>query len=124
MRILKNLAKIQGIYYLIMGIWPLLDLHSFMEVTGPKTDTWLVRTAGVLFAGIGLSFLIAQARQQVSSSTVALALASSLGIALIDVINALTMRIPVIYLVDAFLQTVFFMAWFIASLQMRKINKH
>jgi hypothetical protein len=30
-------AWVQGTYYLITGIWPLLSVRTFMLVTGPKT---------------------------------------------------------------------------------------
>ena len=32
------LAIVQGIYYLMTGIWPLLHLPSFEKVSGPKTE--------------------------------------------------------------------------------------
>lgn len=33
---------IQGCYYLITLIWPLVHIKSFMAVTGYKRDVWLV----------------------------------------------------------------------------------
>ncbi|HWH23296.1 MAG TPA: hypothetical protein VNW68_00210 [Candidatus Limnocylindria bacterium] len=41
-------------YYVATGIWPLVSLRTFMWVTGPKADRWLVKTFGLLVAGIGL----------------------------------------------------------------------
>jgi len=35
---------LQGLYWLVTGLWGLIDVHSFMKVTGPKTDIWLVKT--------------------------------------------------------------------------------
>ena len=48
--LMLTLAMIQGAYFLATGIWPLLHLASFMRVTGPKTDRWLVKTVGALVA--------------------------------------------------------------------------
>lgn len=45
------LSLLQGLYYSISGIWPLLSIDTFMAVTGPKTDIWLVKTVGVLLMG-------------------------------------------------------------------------
>jgi hypothetical protein len=35
-------ALVQGAFYVATGVWALVDLDSFMAVTGPKTDLWLV----------------------------------------------------------------------------------
>ena len=42
------LALVQGAFYAATGLWALVDLGSFMAVTGPKTDHWLVKTVGIL----------------------------------------------------------------------------
>jgi hypothetical protein len=123
MRLLVNLARIQGIYFFIMGLWPVLDLDSFMDVTGPKTDTWLVRTAGVLIAAIGLALLVEQRKQRVDPSIIVLSIVSSLGLGLIDVLNSITMRIPVIYLADAFIEAIFCTAWTVGSLRVRRAHR-
>ena len=47
------------------GIWPLLDIESFQDVTGSKTDLWLVRTVGVLVAVIDGVVLLADAAAEV-----------------------------------------------------------
>jgi hypothetical protein len=41
------------VFYLVSGLWPLVHLQSFLTVTGPKTDLWLVKTLGVLISVIG-----------------------------------------------------------------------
>jgi 8-oxo-dGTP pyrophosphatase MutT (NUDIX family) len=46
-------------FYLLTGIWPLLHIQSFQSVTGPKTDLWLVKTAGVLITVIGAVLMMA-----------------------------------------------------------------
>jgi len=32
------LCLIQGVYYLLTGLWPLVSIETFQMVTGPKTD--------------------------------------------------------------------------------------
>jgi hypothetical protein len=39
---------VQAIYYLLTALWGLFHIESFMAVTGPKTDVWLVKTVSVL----------------------------------------------------------------------------
>lgn len=43
-----RLARWMGWYYLMTGIWPLLHIRSFVWMTGPKTDRWLVKAVGGL----------------------------------------------------------------------------
>jgi hypothetical protein len=31
-------ALVQGTYFFVTGIWPILSMNTFLKVTGPKTD--------------------------------------------------------------------------------------
>ena len=42
------LAWVQAGYFVVTGVWPIVHMRSFLAVTGPKTDLWLVKTIGVL----------------------------------------------------------------------------
>ena len=82
-----------------------------MMVTGPKTDLWLVRTAGVLIMAIGLSLLVAVRRNEVLPSVAWLAVFSASGLWAIDVFYVFTRVISPIYLGDAFLEFLLIIAW-------------
>lgn len=49
----------QGLYTLLTALWGLLDIDSFMAVTGPKTDICLVKTVSVLLIAIAVCMLSA-----------------------------------------------------------------
>ncbi len=98
---LLKLALIQGIYYVLTGIWPLIDSVSFQMVTGPKTDVWLVRTVGVLVTVIGAVLLLAWHSRRITPEVLLLAVGSALGLASIDLIYALSGTISAVYLADA-----------------------
>jgi len=100
-RWLPTVALIQGGFYLATGIWPLLDIESFQDVTGPKTDLWLVRTVGVLVAVIGGVLLVAARRSRITDEIVLLAVGSALGLAAIGFVFTLAGTISPIYLADA-----------------------
>jgi hypothetical protein len=53
----QQLMCLQGGDYLATGLWPLIHMKSFVAVTGPKRDLWLVRTVGILVSCIGGHFL-------------------------------------------------------------------
>jgi hypothetical protein len=94
-------ARAQGWYYVVSGIWPILDIESFERVTGPKVDLWLVRTVGVLVTIIGATLLVAVRQRRLEAPIVLLAIGSALGLASIDLVYVLVGRIAPIYLLDA-----------------------
>lgn len=85
-RMTTLLARVQGWFYLLTGLWAIVDLDSFQRVTGPKTDLWLVKTVGVLVAVIGATLL---------------AVGSALDLAGIHLVYTLGGRISPVYLLDA-----------------------
>src|SRR4051794_14622821 len=34
----RVLLWVQGVYYFVTGVWPLVSIETFLMVTGPKTD--------------------------------------------------------------------------------------
>ena len=107
-------AWIYAVYFMLTGIWPVVHIRSFMAVTGPKTDLWLVRTVGLLITAVGLCIAIAAARHQIELAILVLALASSGFLMLIDVIYVARRVIARIYLLDAAVEAVLIIAWLIA----------
>lgn len=108
---MRTLAWFQGIFYGLTGVWPLLSMRTFLAVTGPKVDLWLVRTVGILIAVIGLTLLLATRRRRIGSELVLLAAGSAAGLAGIDLVYALGDRISDVYLVDAVVEIVLVIAW-------------
>jgi hypothetical protein len=96
---LPKIAVIQGLYFLLTGIWPIVHIESFLMVTGPKVDLWLVKTVGVLVAVIGAVLLSASRSRRITNEIVLLAVGSALGLAIIDVVYA--RRVSPVYLADA-----------------------
>lgn len=83
-RLYKTLAWVQGLYTLLTAVWALLDIQSFMEITGPKTDIWLVKTVAVLLLPIGLCFLSGIYMKAERFIIVLIGITSSAGLACID----------------------------------------
>jgi hypothetical protein len=111
---LRKLAVIQGAFYVVTGVWPLLDIISFQVVTGPKTDLWLVRTVGVLVSVIGIVLLAAARTRRITDEIVILGAGSALGLAAIDLTYALSGRISAVYLGDAVVETGLALLWGVA----------
>ena len=117
----RIVLAVQGVYYLATGLWGLLHLRSFVRVTGPKTDTWLVRTVSVLVAAIGTSLLLHARREQTQTEVHVLAMGSAVGLAGIDGYYATRGRISKVYLLDAAAQLAL-AGWLLAALRTRDLG--
>jgi hypothetical protein len=108
-------ALVQGVYFLITGIWPLLSMRTFLKVTDPKTDLWLVKTVGILLAVIGVVLIVAQVKGEINTSIIVLAIGSALGLAIVEFVYVAKRVISPIYLGDAFIELIL-IAWWILSI--------
>lgn len=109
---LFSVCLLQGIYYFITGIWPLLHIESFIWVSGPKYDIWLVKTIGIILAVIGISLFSAGLKKRIQPETSLLALGSAAGLAAVDIYYAAVIdRIYDIYLLDALAEILLILLW-------------
>jgi len=113
-------AWLQGIYFLVTGLWPLLHMPSFLAVTGPKVDLWLVKAVGVLIAVIGLTLLAGARRRTGGPELVLLAVGRAASLAGVDLVYALADRISNVYLLDAVAEVGLIVLWGIAGLRARR----
>lgn len=113
MEYLVSLA--QGIYFFVTGVWPLVSMKTFLMVTGPKTDLWLVKTVGVILAVIGLVLIVAQVNAEINTAIIVLAIGSALSLALVEFVYVAKREISAVYLGDAFLELIL-IGWWIVSI--------
>lgn len=110
----------QGLFYLVTGIWPLVHIRSFVWVTGPKTDLWLVKTAGVLITVAGMVLSLAAFRRQPAPEIPLLATGSAAGLTGIDLVYVAKKRISPVYLLDALVEVVLIGLWSSYLYKLRK----
>lgn len=110
-----GVALVQGGFYVFTGVWALVDLDSFMAVTGPKTDLWLVKTVGALVTVIGGVLLTAGWRRRVTRDILLLGIGAALSLATIDMVYVSAGRISKIYLLDAVAEVGLAIAWALAK---------
>ncbi len=108
------LARVQGLFYLATGVWPMLHIGSFEAITGPKTDRWLVKTVGGLVAVTGLGLAVAGRRGRVAPECALIAGGEAAALAAIDVVYVAKRRIAPIYLLDAAVELPLALAWAVA----------
>ena len=106
-----DLARLQGSFNVINGLWPLVHMRSFEAFSGAKTDKWLVRTVSGLLINIGLEQLRAASRPGSDGSARRLGIGTAATLSTIDLIYVGKGRISRIYLLDAVIEMVIVRAW-------------
>lgn len=114
------LLTVQGVYIIVTALWALVDIDSFIWVTGPKTDIWLVKTVAVVLVSIGLALLIAVRESQPSLSIKVLGLTNAAGLAVIDFYYTSNGTIKWVYAADGVLQVLIIISWIILIMK----NQH
>lgn len=74
---------VQGVFYVVTGLWPFLHLPSFIAVVGPKPDLFQLHVTGALIVVIGIVLLLGARRPD--RSAVVLGILSALAFVMLDV---------------------------------------
>ncbi len=106
-------SLIQGIYYLVTGIWPIFSRRTFEVVTGPKVDFWLVRTVGALIAVVGTVLTMAGVRRRATTEIALLGIGSAASLGASDTIYAAKGRIRPIYGVESIAEFALVALWLV-----------
>lgn len=104
---------VQGVYYLITGVWSLVGVKSFQKVTGPKVDVWLVKTVGVIVMVIGGVLISAGLRRERAPEITALSIGSAVALGGISTWYPLRGRISKVYLLDTLAEIGLISLWFV-----------
>jgi hypothetical protein len=106
-----TLAVTHGLFTIEGGLWPLVHLHSFAWVFGPKTDVWLQMTAGGLLVSAGVAQLAAAPGRHGPAQARRIGLGTALTLLAVDLVYVPKGRIRPTYLLDAAMQTAWIGAW-------------
>jgi hypothetical protein len=111
----RDVARLQGAYYGVTALWPLLSRRTFEAVTGPKDDWWLVETVSLLILPIAGTLSAAAARDRVTPEIELLGAGAAGLLAASDVLVAVKRRGRWSYLIDAAASGAILAAWGKAS---------
>lgn len=114
------LLWIQGGYFFITGVWPLVHIYSFMVISGPKNDIWLVRTVGLLITSISLGLLSSAILKKVDVPVIIIAFGSALSLLFVDLFYVYKNVIAKTYLGDAFVEVLILISWLIIFLRLKR----
>lgn len=109
-KLYKAALILQGMYIFVTALWALVDIKSFMIITGPKTDIWLVKTVAVLLISISMFFLMSSAKSE-DLRVCFTAFVLSFGLAYIDFFYSLNKTIRWVYALDGIIEILFGLLW-------------
>ena len=118
----RYVVWIQGLYYLLNGLWPLLSISAFQAVTGSKTDLWLVNTIGLLLMVTGLVLTMAAYRGRVDLQIAVLGIGTALSLAAVELVYVFKGTISTIYLLDMVIEILFVVGWAVGQAPRRNIG--
>lgn len=111
MRNLNIIPFFQAVYFFLTAIWPFIHLESFLFVTGPKTDIWLVKTVSLLLLPYAV-LLVYLSFSGKKNLIIALSISiCCLSLIIIDLYYYFKGVIRWVYLIDCFLQIFFLIYW-------------
>jgi hypothetical protein len=115
MKLFRAILWIQASYIFLTAVWPLVDIRSFMEVTGYKTDIWLVKTVGALLIPVAACLYCHLFTRTNHTPALILGALTAVAFICVDLYYSLNDVISDIYLADGAVELVFLIAWILAA---------
>ena len=122
-KVYKGLLWVQGGYTLLTALWGLIDIDSFMLVTGPKVDTWLVKTVSVTLVAISVTLILHVLVFSDPLPAIVLGFLTSAGLAVIDFYYSGIGRIGLVYALDGLVEGIFALVWGYLFLNQKRIRR-
>lgn len=122
-KLYKALLWIQGLYTFLTALWALIDIDSFMAVTGPKSDIWLVKTVSTVLLAIAIALLSYVFIKTDPLPAILLGFFTSAGLAAIDFYYTGRAVISPVYALDGIAEVIFALAWVYLLLHRHKLQK-
>ncbi len=113
-------ALAQGFFCVVLGLWPVVGIHSFESIAGVAPDHWCLTVASLLLATIGVSLLISAIRRDIAVEVFVLGIATALALAVSEVAFFVARRIPAVHLLDATAEILFVALWVFALRDLRR----
>lgn len=122
-KLYKALLWIQGVYTLLTALWGLIDIDSFMAVTGPKNDIWLVKTVSTVLLAVAVALLSYIYIKTDPLPAILLGFLTSAGLAAIDFYYSGRKVISPVYALDGIAEVLFALVWVYLLLNRHKLLK-
>lgn len=108
---MRALVVIQGSYYMVSALWPLIHIESYMWLVGPITDVWLAKTVATMVIAISITMFFHLILNTDSRPLILLGIATSLAFAYTDTYYTVNGTLSSIYFLDAAAEFLFLITW-------------
>ena len=106
----RRVARWQGAFNIVGGLWPLISIRTFEAVYGPKVDRWLEYTVAGLLVTVGAAQATAGTDEEVRLARI-LGVGTATTLLAVDAIYVPQGRIRRTYLQDALCEAAWLAAW-------------
>jgi hypothetical protein len=112
-RVYLSAVIAQAIYYLILGLWPLVNFDTYQRLTGrgEEVDPWQLRLIGMLLAVVAAALLAGVHRGYLTPEMVILGAGSALVLLITHLVAVAQQRASSVYIIDAAAESVFLLWW-------------
>jgi hypothetical protein len=121
-KLYKITLLVQAFYSLLTALWGLIDIHSFMKVTGRKADIWLVKTVSVLLVAISISLIVHLYIRAKPLTAIVLAFLTAAGLGCMDFYYTSKNEISAVYALDGIAEAIFSLLWIYLLVNFRKLD--
>lgn len=122
-KIYTALLWVQSLYTLLTALWGLIDIDSFMAVTGPKTDIWLVKTVSTVLLAIAVTLISYIYVRTDPLPAIILGFCTSARLYAIDFYYSGRDAISPVYALDGVAEVIFALLWIYLLLNRDKLQK-
>lgn len=102
---------VQGTYYLLIGLWPIVAFDSLPAASAAADHPWSLPAYGLVLAVIGIWLLVAGRKRDALAETARSGILVALVVASVDVLLVVHGTAPLVYLADAVVQCAFVVWW-------------
>src|SRR5437667_11325319 len=95
--LLSSIAVAQSLFFVLTGLWPIVSIRAFQNVSTSRKDFWLVKSAGLMLGIAGSLLTGAGFRQQTSPLISIMAITTAAVLMVIDLVYVGFKKISRIY---------------------------
>jgi hypothetical protein len=111
----QTVARAQGAFNIVTGLWPWVSMQTFELVLGPKVDHWLVRAVANLLIVTGIAEVTTPDDPAALRQTRKAGIGVAAALTAIDAIYVPRRRISRMYVLDAAGHLFWIAAWLAAA---------
>lgn len=110
-------GKLQGAYYMLAGLWPLVAPDHFMSFTGARAELWLAQMLGALMAAAGIVLWQGTQQRCINASVPLLGVLVAMGLLGAELNYVSEQTLARSYLMEGVAEFAFLIGWAAFSLR-------